>query len=387
MANTGNIISNNMIADSVFNNIFVTLRIRCGNKLFITYKVNTKIRLYETMSENIVILGIESSCDDTSAAVLSGTTLLSSVIASQAVHERYGGVIPELASRAHQQNIVPVVDAALKEAGLTIDKVDAIAYTRGPGLLGSLLVGTSFAKGLAVAHNIPMVEVNHLHGHILSHFVDMPDRVLPHPDYPFLCLLVSGGHTQIVKVSSPEQMEIIGTTIDDAAGEALDKCAKVMGLPYPGGPIIDRLAKEGNAEAFRFARPRVEGFDYSFSGLKTSFLYTLRDHVAENPNFIEENKCDLCASLLHTVVEILVDKLVRAAKEYGIKDVALGGGVSANSALRARIEAEGRKRGWRVFLPELKFTTDNAAMIAVAGYYGYLRGEFSPLDAAPYARA
>jgi N6-L-threonylcarbamoyladenine synthase len=279
-----------------------------------------------------------------------------------------------------------VVDAALKEAGISVDKVDAIAYTRGPGLLGSLMVGTSFAKGLSVAHNIPMVEVNHLHGHILSHFVDLPDRELPHPDYPFLCLLVSGGHTQIVKVDAPDSMSIVGTTIDDAAGEALDKCAKVMGLPYPGGPVIDRMAKEGDASAFNFAKPRVGGFDYSFSGLKTSFLYTLRDNVALNPDFVEQNRCDLCASLLHTVVDILVDKLIRAAKEFGIKDIALGGGVSANSALRARIEAEGRKRGWRTFLPELKFTTDNAAIIAVAGYYRYLQGEFSSLDAAPIAR-
>lgn len=334
----------------------------------------------------ITILGIESSCDDTSAAVLRDTTLLSSVIASQAVHEKYGGVIPELASRAHQQNIVPVVDTALKEAGITPDKIDAIAFTRGPGLLGSLLVGTSFAKGLAIAHNIPMVEVNHLHGHILSHFVDMPDRKLPHPDFPFLCLLVSGGHTQIVKVDSPFEMHIVGTTIDDAAGEALDKCAKVMGLPYPGGPVIDRLAKEGDPKAFRFAKPHVDGFDYSFSGLKTSFLYTLRDAVAENPDFIRQNECDLCASLLHTVVDILVDKLIRAAKEYGIRDIAIGGGVSANSVLRSRIAAEGEKRGWRTFIPELKFTTDNAAMIAVAGYFKYCKGEFSTLDAAPIAR-
>lgn len=334
----------------------------------------------------ITILGIESSCDDTSAAVLRDTTLLSSVIASQAVHEKYGGVIPELASRAHQQNIVPVVDTALKEAGITPDKIDAIAFTRGPGLLGSLLVGTSFAKGLAIAHNIPMVEVNHLHGHILSHFVDMPDRTLPHPDFPFICLLVSGGHTQIVKVDSPFEMHIVGTTIDDAAGEALDKCAKVMGLPYPGGPVIDRLAKEGDPKAFRFAKPHVDGFDYSFSGLKTSFLYTLRDAVAENPDFIRQNECDLCASLLHTVVDILADKLIRAAKEYGIKDIAIGGGVSANSVLRSRIAAEGEKRGWRTFIPELKFTTDNAAMIAVAGYFKYCKGEFSTLGAAPIAR-
>ena len=336
--------------------------------------------------DEIIILGIESSCDDTSAAVLRNTTLLSSVIASQAVHQKYGGVIPELASRAHQQNIVPVVDTALKEAGLTIDKVDAIAFTRGPGLLGSLMVGTSFAKGLSIANNIPMVEVNHLHGHILSHFVDLPDRELPHPNYPFLCLLVSGGHTQIVKVDAPDKMEIVGTTIDDAAGEALDKCAKVMGLPYPGGPIIDRLAKEGNKDAFKFAKPRVADFDYSFSGLKTSFLYTLRDRVAENPDFIEQNKADLCASLLYTVVDILADKLVKASKEFGIKDIALGGGVSANSVLRARIESDGRRYRWRTFLPELKFTTDNAAMIAVAGYYKYLRGELSTLDAAPIAR-
>lgn len=334
----------------------------------------------------ITILGIESSCDDTSAAVLRDTTLLSSVIASQAVHEKYGGVIPELASRAHQQNIVPVVDTALKEAGITPDKIDAIAFTRGPGLLGSLLVGTSFAKGLAIARNIPMVEVNHLHGHILSNFVDMPDRKLPHPEFPFLCLLVSGGHTQIVKVDSPFEMHIVGTTIDDAAGEALDKCAKVMGLPYPGGPVIDRLAKDGDPKAFRFAKPHVDGFDYSFSGLKTSFLYTLRDAVAENPDFIRQNERDLCASLLHTVVDILADKLIRAAKEYGIKDIAIGGGVSANSVLRSRIAAEGEKRGWRTFIPELKFTTDNAAMIAVAGYFKYRKGELSTLDAAPIAR-
>ena len=336
--------------------------------------------------DDIIILGIESSCDDTSAAVLRNTTLLSSVIASQAVHEKYGGVIPELASRAHQQNIVPVVDTALKDAGLTIDKVDAIAFTRGPGLLGSLMVGTSFAKGLSISNNIPMVEVNHLHGHILSHFVDLPDRELPHPNYPFLCLLVSGGHTQIVKVDAPDKMEIVGTTIDDAAGEALDKCAKVMGLPYPGGPVIDRLAKEGNRDAFKFAKPRVEELNYSFSGLKTSFLYTLRDQIAVDPEFIEKNKTDLCASLLHTVVDILVDKLIKASKQFGIKDIALGGGVSANSALRARIEAEGKRYHWRTFLPELKFTTDNAAMIAVAGYYRYLRGELATLDLAPIAR-
>ena len=335
---------------------------------------------------DITILGIESSCDDTSAAVLRNNVLLSNVIASQAVHVKYGGVIPELASRAHQQNIIPVVDTALKEAGIGLDEVDAIAFTRGPGLVGSLLVGVSFAKGLSLSHNIPMVEVNHLQGHILSHFIDLPDRSLPHPDFPFLCLLVSGGHTQIVRVDSPTQMEIIGTTIDDAAGEAFDKCAKVMGLPYPGGPVIDRLAQEGNPKAFRFARPRVEGYDYSFSGLKTSFLYTLRDAVAADPNFIEQHKADLCASLQHTIVEILLDKLVRASKELGIRDIAIGGGVSANSGLRNGITEMGRKRGWRCFLPEFRFTTDNAAMIAMAGYYRYQCNEFSSLDVSPVAR-
>ena len=335
---------------------------------------------------DITILGIESSCDDTSAAVLRNNVLLSNVIASQAVHIKYGGVIPELASRAHQQNIIPVVDTALKEAGLTPEEIDAIAFTRGPGLVGSLLVGVSFTKGLSIARNIPMVEVNHLQGHILSHFIDLRDRTLPHPDFPFLCLLVSGGHTQIVRVDSPLEMEIIGTTIDDAAGEAFDKCAKVMGLPYPGGPVIDRLAKEGDPKAFRFAHPRVEGYDYSFSGLKTSFLYTLRDAVAADPDFIETHKADLCASLQTTIVEILLDKLVKASKEYGIRDIAIAGGVSANSGLRNGITEEGRKRGWRTFLPEFKFTTDNAAMIALAGYYRYMNGNIATLDIAPVAR-
>ena len=336
---------------------------------------------------DITILGIESSCDDTSAAVIRNTTLLSNVIASQAVHVKYGGVIPELASRAHQQNIIPVVDTALKEAGITADKIDAIAFTRGPGLLGSLLVGTSFAKGLSIAGNIPMVEVNHLQGHILSHFIDMPDREMPHPSFPFLCLLVSGGHTQIVKVSSPLEMEIIGTTIDDAAGEAFDKCAKVMGLPYPGGPVIDRLAKEGDPKAFSFAKPHVKGeFDYSFSGLKTSFLYTLRDKVAEDADFIENNKADLCASLQHTIIDILLDKLIKATKSLGIKEVAIAGGVSANSGLREAIAETGRRRGWNTYIPEFKFTTDNAAMIAISGYYRYNQGMISGLDVAPVAR-
>ena len=338
------------------------------------------------MNNTITILGIESSCDDTSAAVLRNNVLLSNVIASQAVHVKYGGVIPELASRAHQQNIIPVVDTALKEAGIGIDEVDAIAFTRGPGLVGSLLVGVSFAKGLSIAQNIPMVEVNHLQGHILSHLIDLPDRELPHPKFPFLCLLVSGGHTQIVRVDSPTEMEILGTTIDDAAGEAFDKCAKVMGLPYPGGPVIDRLAQEGDPKAFRFARPHVDGYNYSFSGLKTSFLYTLRDAVKENPNFIEEHKADLCASLQTTIVEILLKQLVRVSKETGIRDIAIAGGVSANSGLRNGIVKAGKKRGWRTFLPEFKFTTDNAAMIAMAGYHRYQQGEFSSLDIAPVAR-
>ncbi len=335
---------------------------------------------------NITILGIESSCDDTSAAVIQNTTLLSNVIASQAVHVKYGGVIPELASRAHQQNIIPVVDTALKEAGVTIDKIDAIAFTRGPGLVGSLLVGVSFAKGLSLAHNIPLVEVNHLQGHILSHFIDLPDQEVPHPTFPFLTLLVSGGHTQIVRVDSPLEFEIIGSTIDDAAGEAFDKCAKVMGLPYPGGPVIDALAKEGNSEAFKFARPQVGELNYSFSGLKTSFLYTLRDQMALNPNFIEENKADLCASLQATIIEILIKQLVKATKATNIKDVAIAGGVSANSGLRDAIVAEGKKRGWRTFIPERKFTTDNAAMIAISGLFRYREGMISSIDVAPLAR-
>ena len=335
---------------------------------------------------DITILGIESSCDDTSAAVLRNHVLLSNVIASQAVHVKYGGVIPELASRAHQQNIIPVVDTALRDAGLTASDIDAIAFTRGPGLVGSLLVGVSFTKGLSIARNIPMVEVNHLQGHILSHFIDLPDRTLPHPDFPFLCLLVSGGHTQIVRVDAPLKMSIIGTTIDDAAGEAFDKCAKVMGLPYPGGPVIDRLAQQGDAKAFHFAHPRVDGYDYSFSGLKTSFLYMLRDAVAQTPDFIEQHKADLCASLQSTIVEILLDKLTRASKETGIRDIAIAGGVSANSGLRNGIVEAGRRRGWRTFLPEFKFTTDNAAMIAMAGYYRYQQGEFSSLDVSPVAR-
>ena len=338
-----------------------------------------------------IILAIESSCDDTSAAVLCDGVLLSNTTASQAVHEEFGGVVPELASRAHQLNIVPVVDAALKRAGVTTDELSAIAFTRGPGLLGSLLVGTSFAKGLALAHNIPLVEVNHLQAHILAHFIEAKGEKQEAkgggvPNFPFLCLLVSGGNSQIVLVKDHYTMEIIGQTIDDAAGEAFDKCAKIMGLPYPGGPWIDRLAKEGNAEAFSFAKPNIPGYNYSFSGLKTSFLYFLRDNLKENPNFIEENKADLCASLQKTIIEILINKLKKAAKDLQITEIAVAGGVSANSGLRDALLDLGRRHRWIVHIPPFAYTTDNAAMVAQAGYYRYLKGDFCPIDAAPYAK-
>ncbi len=335
----------------------------------------------------LTILGIESSCDDTSAAVLRDTFLLSNVMASQEVHRRYGGVIPELASRAHQQNILPVVSEALKMASVTMADVDAIAFTRGPGLLGSLLVGTSFTKGLALATDKPIIEVNHLQGHILSHFVKVEGRDNRCPAFPFLCLLVSGGHTQIVRVDDPLHFEILGHTIDDAVGEAFDKCAKLMGLGYPGGPVVDRLAKEGDETRFRFAKPNIPGLDYSFSGIKTSLLYFLRDRIAEDPDFLEKNKADLCASFQKDLIDILLKKLILATKETGIRQVAIAGGVSANSGLRNRIEAEGRKRGWTTFLPELRFTTDNAAMIAITGHYKYLAGQFATLDIAPRSRA
>lgn len=335
-----------------------------------------------------IILAIESSCDDTSAAVLCDGVLLSNTTASQAVHEEFGGVVPELASRAHQLNIVPVVDAALKRAGVTTDELSAIAFTRGPGLLGSLLVGTSFAKGLALAHNIPLVEVNHLQAHILAHFIrtENQESGVGTPRFPFLCLLVSGGNSQIVLVKDHYTMEIIGQTIDDAAGEAFDKCAKIMGLPYPGGPWIDRLAKEGNAEAFSFAKPNIPGYNYSFSGLKTSFLYFLRDNLKENPNFIEENKADLCASLQKTIIDILINKLKKAAKDLQITEIAVAGGVSANSGLRDALLDLGRRHRWIVHIPPFAYTTDNAAMVAQAGYYRYLKGDFCPIDAAPYAK-
>ncbi len=332
------------------------------------------------------ILGIESSCDDTSAAVVSGGVLLSNVIASQAVHSAYGGVVPELASRAHQQNIIPVVDQALKQAGLTANDISAVAFTRGPGLLGSLIVGCSFAKGFALAGGIPMIEVNHLQGHVLSQFVHEKDKPKEDPQFPFLTLLVSGGHTQIIKVKDYFDMEIIGTTIDDAAGEAFDKCAKVMALGYPGGPVIDKHAHQGNPKAFHFAKPNIPGLDFSFSGLKTSFLYTLRDMMKEEPDFIDTHLDDLCASLQYTIVSILIEKIGKAVKETGIRQITIGGGVAANSELRDTLTETAKRKGWKVFIPERKFTTDNAAMIAGAGYYKYLKGEFAAMDLAPDAR-
>ena len=335
---------------------------------------------------NTVILGIESSCDDTSAAIICDGYLLSNVVASQAVHEAYGGVVPELASRAHQQSIVPVVHEALKRAGVAKKDLSAIAFTRGPGLMGSLLVGVSFAKGLARSLNIPLVDVNHLVGHVLAHFIRVKGEEEESPNFPFLCLLVSGGNSQLIVVRDYLDMEMIGQTIDDAAGEAFDKCAKVMGLPYPGGPVIDRLAKEGDANRFTFNKPQIPGLDYSFSGLKTSFLYFLRDRLKENPNFIQENLNDLCASLQKTVVDILMSKLKRAAKQTGIRQIAIGGGVSANSALQQAVHDEAARAGWEVFIPRLGFSVDNAGMVATTGYYKYLAGQFIGLDAAPFAR-
>ncbi len=333
-----------------------------------------------------IILGIESSCDDTSAAVLRDRVLLSNVIAGQDVHVKYGGVVPELASRAHQQNIVPVVDAALKQAGIQISDIDAVAFTRGPGLLGSLLVGASFAKGFTAALGIPLIEVNHLQAHILAHFILEEKGADFAPEFPFLCLLVSGGHTQLVMVKDHHNMEIIGQTIDDAAGEAFDKCAKLLDLPYPGGPHVDRLAATGDPHRFKFSKPRLEGFNYSFSGLKTSFLYFLRDQLKEDSGFIEQNRSDLAASLQYTIVDILMNKLKRAAKHTGVKEIALAGGVSANSGLRNTLSEEAEKQRWKLHLPPFKFTTDNAAMIGITGYYKHLSGEFASDEIAPMAR-
>lgn len=334
----------------------------------------------------ITILGIESSCDDTSAAVIVDGVIRSNIIANQSVHDRYGGVVPELASRAHQQNIIPVVHDALKQAGLNKEDVTAIAFTRGPGLLGSLLVGTSFAKGLSSALNVPLIDINHLQAHVLAHFIKENEEDTDQPEFPFLCLLVSGGNSQIILVKSHSEMDIIGQTIDDAAGEAFDKCAKVMGLGYPGGPIVDKLAKQGNADRFKFSKPNIANFDYSFSGLKTSFLYFLRDELIKDANFIENNKEDLCASLQKTIVEILMNKLYKATKELKIKEVAVAGGVSANSGLREAFEDYSKRYGWKIHIPKFAYTTDNAAMVAISGYYKYQDGEFCAMDAVPYAR-
>lgn len=335
---------------------------------------------------SVIILGIESSCDDTSAAVIKDGYLLSNVVSSQAVHEAYGGVVPELASRAHQQNIVPVVHEALKRAGVTKEELSAVAFTRGPGLMGSLLVGVSFAKGFARSLNIPLIDVNHLNGHVLAHFIKAEGEENRQPNFPFLCLLVSGGNSQIILVKAYDDMEILGQTIDDAAGEAIDKCSKVMGLGYPGGPIIDKLARQGNPKAFTFSKPHIPGLDYSFSGLKTSFLYSLRDWLKEDPDFIEHHKVDLAASLEATVVDILMDKLRKAAKEYKIKEVAVAGGVSANNGLRNAFREHAEKYGWDIFIPKFSYTTDNAAMIAITGYFKYLDRDFCSIDLPAYSR-
>lgn len=316
--------------------------------------------------QSLVILGIESSCDDTSAAILKDNTILSNVTASQAIHEQYGGVVPELASRAHQQNIIPVVDAALKKASIDLQDIDLIAFTQGPGLMGSLVVGTAFAKSLSLALNKPMVAVHHMHAHILAHFID---EGVPMPSFPFICMTVSGGHTQLVRVDSPVEMHVLGTTIDDAAGEAFDKTAKIVGFPYPGGPLIDQYAKEGNPAAFAFAKPQVDGYNFSFSGLKTSVLYFIQKELAKNPAFIEENRADLCASIQATILEILFKQLRKVSTDTGIRDIAIAGGVSANSGLRAKLAEEGKARGWNVFIPKFEYCTDNAAMIAIAGKF------------------
>ena len=338
------------------------------------------------MDKDIYILGLESSCDDTSAAVLRNGVLLSNVTASQEVHREYGGVVPELASRAHQLNVVPVVDQALKRAGVSNEQLSAVAFTRGPGLMGSLLVGVNFAKGFARALGIPLVDVNHLQGHVMAHFIKESDNDTSAPPFPFLCLLVSGGNSQIVKVDAYNRMEVLGQTIDDAAGEAIDKCAKVLGLGYPGGPIIDKLARQGNPQAFQFAKPHITGYDYSFSRLTKSLLYKLRDWTAEDPEFIEKNMADIAASLEHTIVEILMDKLRKAAKATGIRHVAVAGGVSANNGLRNAFHDHARRFGWNIYIPKFSYTTDNAAMIAIAGYYKYLDGVFCDIDAQAFAK-
>ncbi|MBO8438196.1 MAG: tRNA (adenosine(37)-N6)-threonylcarbamoyltransferase complex transferase subunit TsaD [Bacteroidetes bacterium] len=335
---------------------------------------------------SVVILGIESSCDDTSAAIIKDGVLCSNVIASQAVHEAYGGVVPELASRAHQQNIVPVVSEAIKRAGTTKADISAIAFTRGPGLMGSLLVGNSFAKGLSLSLGVPLLDVNHLQAHVLAHFIKKSPEQDTAPQFPFICLLVSGGNSQIIKVDSYDKMQVIGQTIDDAAGEAFDKCAKVMGLGYPGGPVIDRLAKEGDATLFSLSRPHIGGYDYSFSGLKTSFLYLLRDELAVDPDFVNKNKAHLAASLQAAIVDILMNKLRKAVKDSGINRVAVAGGVSANSAVRQAFLDHSARYGWKVYIPEFSFTTDNAAMVAITGYFKYQNGEYCDINAPSFSR-
>jgi N6-L-threonylcarbamoyladenine synthase len=335
---------------------------------------------------SVYILGIESSCDDTSAAVIRDQVVLSNLIANQEVHRTYGGVVPELASRAHQQNIIPVVEQALLKAKVTKNQLHAVAFTRGPGLLGSLLVGTSFAKSFALSLGIPILDIDHMEAHILAHFIQEADGSKELPGFPFLCLTVSGGHTQIVLVRDYFHFEIVGKTIDDAAGEAFDKAAKIMGLPYPGGPMIDKLAKEGNDNAYAFPEPFVPGLDYSYSGLKTSFLYFLRDKLKDDPDFIEKNKADIAASIQRSIIDILMRKLILASKEYGIKDIAIAGGVSANSRLRETLSLKSGELGWKVFIPKFEYCTDNAAMIAIAGYFKYLRNDFAEQSVSAYAR-
>jgi len=336
---------------------------------------------------SVYILGIESSCDDTSAAILKDNVILANVIANQDVHRQYGGVVPELASRAHQQNIIPVIESTLKKAEIEKKQIDAVAFTRGPGLLGSLLVGVSFAKSFALGLGIPIIEVDHLQAHILAHFIQEKENSQPVPEFPFLCLTVSGGHTQIVLVKDYFQMEILGRTIDDAAGEAFDKASKIMDLGYPGGPLIDQFAKEGNPEAFEFSKPNIPGLDYSFSGLKTSFLYFLRDRLKENPDFILQNRNDLCASIQKTIVDVLMEKLQKASLQMGINRIAIAGGVSANSALHDAMREASQKLGWKIFIPRFVYSTDNAAMIAIAGYYKFLKKDFSDQTVTPYSRS
>ncbi len=336
---------------------------------------------------SVTILGIESSCDDTSAAILKEEYLYSNIISSQKVHQDYGGVVPELASRAHQQHIIPVVDQALKKAGITKEEIDAVAFTQGPGLLGSLMVGASFAKAFALARSVPLIGVNHLQAHILAHFIKDPNKQSnPSPEFPFLCLLISGGHTQLTVVKDHLDMEIIGQTIDDAAGEAFDKCGKILGLPYPAGPRIDKEAKNGNPHAFKFTKPSIKNLDYSFSGLKTAFLYFIRDQVKKDEHFIQNNFQDLCASLQYTIIDILMDKLIEAGKQTGIREIAIAGGVSANSELKNVLHEKAREHNWNVYIPEFQYTMDNAGMIAITGYYKYLKRQFESFDVTPRAR-